>query len=81
MDKEMKNMEEKSREEVLKNINDALNKMIAFYTKLQQYIKQKNNIDYGKINIIIGEFNEIINALEIEKIKLEKDLESVNKSV
>ncbi len=81
MDKETKDMEEKSKEVVLKNINDALNKMIAFYTKLQQYLKQNNNIDYAKINIIIGEFNELINELENEKIMLEKDLESINKSV
>lgn len=81
MDKEMKNMEEKSKEVVLKNINDALNKMIAFHTKFQEYINQNNNIDYDKSSIIIDEFNKIFKALENEKNELEKDLDSVNKSV
>lgn len=81
MDKEMKNMEEKSKEVVLKNINDALNKMIAFHTKFQEYIKQNNNIDYDKSCSIIDEFNKIFKALENEKNELEKDLDSVNKSV
>lgn len=81
MDKEMKNMEEKSKEVVLKNINDALNKMIAFHTKFQEYINQNNNIDYDKSSSIIDEFNKIFKALENEKNELEKDLDSVNKSV
>lgn len=74
MVKEMMNMEEKGREEVLTNINNALKNLIAFHTKLQKYKNQNNNIDYAKISTILGEFNEILENLENEKNELEKDL-------